>query len=91
MNTVAGFRVKKMLWELKFTDSSSKGLISKDPGRDFMGFHVKAIVFTSQKPKTIAFLVMLAIGDSENDHRMKCNFILSIKKRGAHPAGCYAW
>lgn len=38
-----------MLLELKSTDSSLKTLVSKDPGTDFMDFHVQAIVFTSQK------------------------------------------
>lgn len=65
-----------MLLELKYTDSSSKRLISKDPGRDFMHFHVKVMVFTSLKPRSTAFSVMLANGDSENDHRMKCNLVL---------------
>lgn len=71
-----------MLLELKYTDSSSKCLVSKDPGTDFMDFHAEAMVFTSEKPTSIAFTVRLAIGDSENEHRMKCNLILSIKERG---------
>lgn len=46
------------------------------------------MVFTSPKPRSTAFSEMLANEDSENDHRMKCNLILSVKERGAHPAGC---
>lgn len=80
-----------MLLELKYTDSSSKSLISKDPGRDFMDFHVNVMVFTSPKPRSTAFSEMLAIGDSENGHRRKYSLILSVKERGTHPAGCCGW
>lgn len=54
-----------------------------------MDFHAEAMVFTSEKPTSTAFSVTLAIGDSENEHRMKGNLILSIKERGAtaHRAG----
>lgn len=71
-----------MLLELKYTDSSSKRLLSKDPGTDFLDSHVEAMVFTCEKHTSIAFSVILATGDLENEHRMRCNLILSIKERG---------
>lgn len=33
-----------MLLELKYTDSSSKCLVRRDPGTDFLDFHAEAIV-----------------------------------------------
>lgn len=32
-----------MQWELKYTDSSSKCLVSKDSGTNFIDFHVEEI------------------------------------------------
>lgn len=92
MNTVAGFREKKNAAGLKYTDSSSQCLLSKDPETDFMDCHAEAMVFTSEKPTSTAFSVTLAVGESENEHRAKCNLILSIKERkGCHSSprwGC---
>jgi hypothetical protein len=50
MNTVVGFKRRKMLLKLKYTNCSWKCLVRKDPRTDFMDFHGQAFVFTSQKP-----------------------------------------
>lgn len=71
-----------MLLELKYIDFLFKRFLSKDLGIDFLDLYVEVMVFICEKYIFIVFLVMLVIGDLENEYRMRCNLILFIKERG---------